>query len=111
LQNLLENAENHAEVNGDVSISTCERSAGQVEITVRDHGQGVAEEELERIFARFHRAKSDRAPSAGTGIGLSICRAIVEAHGGEIRAQLPAGGGLAVSFTVPLAYPTETSTK
>lgn len=68
-------------------------------ISVIDHGMGVDLEEMPRIFERFYRGRGS-APG-GLGLGLTIARGIVEAHGGRIRADQTAGGGLAIHFTLP----------
>ena len=68
-------------------------------MTVRDNGIGVAPEEATRIFAVFSRADSE---ADGVGIGLAVCRRVVEAHGGRIGVERPEGGGSAFRFTLPL---------
>ena len=60
--------------------------------------------ERERIFDKFHRGPSPRA-AAGVGLGLTICRGIITAHGGRIWAENRPGGGAAFHFTLPLAGP------
>ena len=69
-----------------------------VQITVRDSGIGLAGVELGRIFAAFYTTKSE-----GTGVGLSICRSIVEAHGGRIWVEPSDGPGATFCFTIPVA--------
>lgn len=77
---------------------------GRVVIDVRDHGLGVAPEERERIFERFHRVSSIRTSHVGTGLGLSLCRTIVERHGGEIECLEPEDGiGTIFRFDLPAA--------
>jgi signal transduction histidine kinase len=67
-------------------------------VTVRDNGVGVAPEDVRRIFAMFSRADGERD---GTGIGLAVCRRVVEAHGGRIWVEPAEGGGSAFRFTLP----------
>ena len=67
-------------------------------VTVRDNGVGVDPEHAGRIFGMFSRADGERA---GTGIGLAVCRRVVEAHGGRIWVEPAAGGGSAFRFTLP----------
>ncbi len=80
-------------------LVTCRRSADDsVLVAVRDSGAGVHPEYLERIFDPFFTTKD-----AGMGMGLSISRSIIEAHGGRIWAELNEGPGLTVQFSIPIA--------
>jgi two-component system sensor histidine kinase KdpD len=100
LANLLENAAKYTPAGTTVSISA---EAGQDEIvaSVADEGPGLPPGEEERVFEKFHRAAPEGAQS-GVGLGLSICKAIVLAHGGTIGAEnLPAGGAV-FRFTLPV---------
>jgi two-component system sensor histidine kinase KdpD len=98
--NVLENSLKYAPSGSALSIKAILK-AGEIEVQVADNGPGFPPEDLERIFERFYRGtvESDRK---GYGLGLSICRAIVEAHGGRIWAVNLAEGGAAVRFTFPL---------
>jgi signal transduction histidine kinase len=100
LQNLVGNAIAHTPAGGRVTVSA-ERRGGMVRISVRDTGRGIAADELPRVFDRFWRGTGARG--GGAGLGLSIARGIVEAHGGTIRAESEAGQGSTFSFTLPLA--------
>jgi signal transduction histidine kinase len=94
LRNLITNAIEHTEPErGRVRLSADAVGAGNVRFTVADDGPGIPEDQLERVFDRFHRTDSarDRA-SGGTGLGLAIVRAIVEAHGGRVWARAAAHG-------------------
>ena len=72
---------------------------GRIRVTVTDHGVGIAAEDLERIFQPFHTGRTD-----GLGLGLAVCRTIIQAHQGEIWAESRgAGSGAAVSFRLPSA--------
>jgi PAS domain S-box-containing protein len=104
LSNLLDNAIKYSPHGGEIEIR-CRRSRDGVTITVRDYGPGVPPDEIELIFEAFYRGANATADEAikSTGLGLAICKGFVEAHGGEIRARLPEGGGLAVAITLPLA--------
>ena len=84
----------------DVSISASRTSHGMLELTVSDRGAGIESNELAKIFDSFYTTK----PS-GLGMGLSISRSIVEAHGGRIRASSTPGEGTKVSFTLPASEP------
>lgn len=76
----------------------------EVTVSVIDHGPGVPEDQLERIFERFYQVDVSRSGGEGTGLGLAICKHIIEAHGGRIWAEsgAAAGGGL-FKFTLGLA--------
>ena len=76
---------------------------GQAHFKVCDHGIGIPPEELPRIFERFHRGTNvnDRQ-FAGLGLGLFICRSIVEAHGGQISAESRLGQGTSIHVVLPL---------
>jgi len=101
LVNLLDNAAKYAPVATPIEIRA-ERSDTQVSVTVADRGPGIADEDLERVFEKFHRgARADGA--SGTGLGLAISRGVIEAHGGTIRARGRAGAGLEVQFSLPLS--------
>ena len=83
-------------------------SSGQqgdwVEISVVDTGEGIPAEDLPNIFERFYRVDKSRARAmGGSGLGLTIAKRLVEAHGGKIEAQSELGRGSRFSFTVPIA--------
>jgi signal transduction histidine kinase len=93
LLNLLHNAKNHTE-SGSVDITVKSRGDG-IAVTVADTGTGIAAELLPRVF---ERGVSD---GSGSGIGLSLCREIIEAHGGAIETESEPGSGTSVTFTLP----------
>jgi signal transduction histidine kinase len=80
-----------------VKVSTC-IADGHLQLSVRDSGPGLREPDLARVFEPFYTTKTH-----GLGMGLSICRTIVEAHGGEIRASNAPGGGAAFDCDFPIA--------
>jgi signal transduction histidine kinase len=98
LQNLVGNA---VKFRGDapprVEVSALEGSEGWV-VTVRDNGVGLDPDHTSRIFGMFARGNGD---TEGTGIGLAVCRRVVEAHGGRIWVEPAEGGGSAFRFTLP----------
>jgi signal transduction histidine kinase len=101
LRNLVRNAVSHTSPGGRVAVVARAR-AGRLEIAVSDDGPGIPAEHLERVFERFHRVDESRTRDrGGTGLGLAIARAIVEAHGGRIRAESPPGGGTTVRIELP----------
>lgn len=93
--NLIENAVRHAP-DAPLDISARERM-DVLEVSVADRGPGINREDLERVFDKFYRASA--AP--GAGLGLAICKAVVEAHGGAIRAANRPGGGAVFILTLP----------
>ena len=101
LANVLDNALRHTPTGGRVEVAAAGRGQ-QVELTVADTGEGIAPEHLERVFERFFRADLARTRTAGgSGIGLAIARAIVEAHGGHLHAESE-GPGLGARFVITL---------
>ncbi|MEO7589239.1 MAG: HAMP domain-containing sensor histidine kinase [Arachnia sp.] len=110
LANLLDNALRHTPAGGRVTLdATCGENTAQV--TVTDTGEGIAAGHLPRIFERFYRVDSGRSRSAGgSGIGLAITRALVEAHGGRIRVESAgSGSGSTFAITLPTHPPHTTS--
>ena len=105
LANLLANALRHTPPGGAVKVSVAQRPDA-VEFDVADNGEGIAAEHLDRVFERFYRVDPARTrATGGTGIGLAIVRAIVEAHGGSITATSD-GPGRGTTFTVTMPIPT-----
>lgn len=88
--NVLENAIAHSPSGGTILVRTASEG-NRVVMTVEDEGPGIPRNELERVFDKFFRGRSDRR--GGVGLGLSVARGLVEAFGGDIRAISPAAGG------------------
>lgn len=101
--NLLENAAKYTPAGARIGIRA-ERRADQVEVSVCDSGKGFPAETGDRVFEMFVRGGSESA-SPGVGLGLAICRAIVETHGGRIGATNRPEGGACVAFTLPIGSP------
>jgi signal transduction histidine kinase len=105
LQNLLNNAIYYNKVDGSILL-TCDQRDQHVLFSVIDKGEGIAPEDLSKIFTKFYRAeKSRNRNSGGTGLGLTICQSIVRQHGGEITATSVLGEGSCFSFTIPFYQP------
>lgn len=107
LFNLVDNAQKHTLPNTAIRIAARVWPA-LIEVRVADAGPGLPPGEEQRVFDKFHRARDESAQS-GFGLGLAICKAIVEAHGGEIRARNLPEGGAEFSFTLPRESAPETA--
>jgi signal transduction histidine kinase len=100
LINLVDNAINFTE-SGTIRVVLAPEDADHIRVSVIDSGKGIYPEVRERLFGKFV-SKTDRAK--GTGLGLYLCKAIVEAHNGTIRGENNAAGrGATFSFTLPLS--------
>ena len=108
LNNLLFNAARHSPDSAPIRVEA-ERVGSHVAVSVRDEGRGVAPERLPHLFRRYALDDGDggRAAATGMGLGLIICRGLVEAHGGRIRAESGGTGlGARFTFTLPMAEDT-----
>ena len=103
LVNLLENAAKYTPAGTEITIQA-RAEADAVIVEVADRGPGIPEGEEERIFDKFHRLPGGAA-SGGVGLGLTICRGIVAAHGGRISASGRPGGGAIFRIQLPLGGP------
>ena len=99
LFNLVENALKHAPSPQPIQV-LARAGTGEVQVTVRDRGPGLAPGTEDLVFDKFYRGAE--GSTAGVGLGLAICRGIVEAHGGRIRAANATGGGAEFTFTLPI---------
>ena len=103
LTNLLSNAIKFSLTDGTVWLTAESKSNTEVLFSVRDQGQGIPSDKLESIFERFQQVdSSDSRRKGGTGLGLTICRKIIEQHEGKIWAESTLGEGSTFSFTLPL---------
>jgi formate C-acetyltransferase len=100
LVNLLDNAVKHTPEHTKVRVAV-EKEAGSVVFSVSDNGLGIPEEELPHIFDRFFTSRQAGQGRRGFGLGLAICKSIVEAHGGSIKASNGPQGGGVFRFTLP----------
>jgi len=105
--NLLRNAMEavelpHSGVSREIRIEVRLDGADAVSVQVADRGAGIAEGDLERVFESFYSTKP-----TGLGVGLAICRKLIEAHGGALRATHNPGGGAVFQLTLPVAAPTD----
>lgn len=98
--NLITNASKYAPEGSTVRVLAAVRD-GYVRVTVTDQGPGIPLDEQSRLFQRFFRSREVRDVAGGLGLGLTICRAIVRAQGGDIEIESAPGAGTSVHFTVP----------
>lgn len=101
--NLLDNAAKYSPAGSQIEVRAL-LDDDEVIVTVQDYGQGIPPEYLEHVFDRFYQVKMDTTSSRrGIGLGLAICRGLVEAHGGRIWVESEVGSGSSFSFSLPIA--------
>jgi two-component system sensor histidine kinase KdpD len=101
LRNLLSNADKYSPPDTTIEI-TISRRDDEGDIVVLDRGPGISPEESEIIFERFYRSDRTANKAAGIGLGLTVCKRLVEAQAGRIWARPRQGGGLEVGVTLPV---------
>ena len=104
IANLLTNAVKYSPDGGEILVSSL-ASEGVVEVSVRDHGVGIAPEFAKRLFSRYERYEKTSGKIIGTGLGLAIARQIVEMHHGRIWVDTTIGTGSDFRFTLPMTLP------
>ncbi len=104
LANLIDNAINYTLSGETVTVTASENGGGNVTLTVKDTGIGIASSDLPRIFDRFYRCDQSRS-KPGIGLGLSLARAIARAHGGEIQVESSPNRGSTFTVTLPKTSP------
>jgi two-component system sensor histidine kinase KdpD len=102
LVNLIENVLRYTPAGSPLSIRLWVAEP-EVVLQVADRGPGIASEEREKVFEKFYRGTQAKQKDGGSGLGLTICRAVVRAHGGRIQVQPHAGGGTIVEFALPVS--------
>jgi signal transduction histidine kinase len=111
LTNLVSNAVNYAPEGTEVRIKATTIPNDCVQVDVSDQGLGIPPEERDSVFEAFHQgSRAQEARKKGAGLGLAICKGIVEAHGGEIWVQERPEPGTTISFTLPVFEPGESGT-
>jgi two-component system phosphate regulon sensor histidine kinase PhoR len=109
MANLLTNALKFSPAPGDITIKA-RNDDKFITVSVADTGEGISSSDLPHIFERFYKADKSRG-GAGSGLGLSICKHIVQAHGGKIWVESVEGEGSTFYFTIPLASPSAVDVK
>ncbi len=109
IANLLTNAFKYTPEGGTITTSVGMVGNEQIKICVRDTGPGIPKEYQKHIFDKFGQVKEQGNERRGTGLGLTFCKMVVEAHGGRIWVESEIGKGSCFSFTLPIAGPTSAS--
>lgn len=102
LQNLVDNSLKFTPPGGTITVMMSQ-SAGETTLSVADSGKGIREEDMPKLFQRFWQAASSGRYYASTGLGLYLCRKIIELHGGRIWCESQPGRGSTFSFSIPSA--------
>jgi two-component system sensor histidine kinase KdpD len=110
MTNLIENAVRYTPADSPLDIGVeLQEDKKNILIHVADRGPGIPQADLERVFDKFYRVKQKRQHPMGSGLGLAVCKGIVEAHGGQIWAKAREGGGVIFYVTLPLGEYNEES--
>ena len=100
IYNLCDNAIKYNRKDGEVEVTVSRGRNGRAVVSVADTGIGISKEDLPHIFRRTYRADMSRNSAGGSGLGLSICKKIIEEHGGEIWAESKLRAGTTIFFTL-----------
>jgi len=100
LFNLLSNAVKFTPERGRIEVGAVRRD-GEVRVSVKDNGIGIALADQARIFEKFEQAESGRRQEASTGLGLALAKSFVEMHGGRLWVESAPGAGTTFNFSVP----------
>ena len=100
--NIVNNAIHYTQIKGNISVSL---STGRkfVQITIEDNGIGISPENQGRVFDRFYRVDDSRSQTKGCGLGLAICKSIVELHGGKIAIKSALNQDSLFTISLPLS--------
>ena len=99
--NLIQNATKYSDEGTSITINAVQQE-DSILFSVADRGMGIPGDSLNRIFNMFYRGETGKQHSSGTGLGLAVCKAVVEAHRGQIWAESEPGNGSMFKFTVPM---------
>lgn len=104
MENLLSNADKYSPRGQPIEVKVT-REGAEVAVYIRDHGDGIPKEDLDRIFEAFERSAWAKSNAPGLGLGLAVCRRLLGAQRGHVRVSLPedGGGGTEFCFTLPIA--------
>jgi two-component system phosphate regulon sensor histidine kinase PhoR len=101
IANLVDNAIKYSPKGGPIRVRVWPTADGQVGVSVSDRGNGIPPEAMSHLFERFYRVEGAGVGVKGAGLGLFICKSLVEAHGGRISVESTPGAGSTFSFTLP----------
>lgn len=101
LKNIIDNAIKCSPKGDEIRI-TCIKENNDFKISIQDQGIGMMSEHVDKIFDKFYRADTSDSAPTGTGLGMTIVKHLVEAHGGKVWVESELGKGTTVSFTIPL---------
>lgn len=101
MRNVLANALRYAPEGSAIDVHLADAGAAGITVSIRDHGPGIPPAELDAIFEPFVQSSRTADGSGGTGLGLTICRKIMQAHGGDIRAGNAPDGGAVMTLSLP----------
>jgi K+-sensing histidine kinase KdpD len=108
LENLLSNASKYSPASSEIEV-VVRRDEGEARVLVLDRGIGLGNTEPEQLFTAFFRTEEAKRHTSGIGVGLAVCRRILELQGGRIWARPREDGGSEFGFALPLADPTDTT--
>jgi PAS domain S-box-containing protein len=108
LNNLISNADKYSPAGAEVEV-VVRADETEAQVLVLDRGMGIRKADITRVFAPFFRSDAARARASGLGIGLAVCKRVIETQGGRIWALPRAGGGTEMGFALPLALDPEDS--
>jgi signal transduction histidine kinase len=106
VMNLLNNAFKYTPEGGKIFLNVRQDDSSVI-VAVKDTGPGLPDKEQKRIFEPYHRVSSDREELGGLGLGLALCRRLVELHGGRIWVGSQPGSGSTFFFALPIQGPVE----
>ncbi|MNT43188.1 Histidine protein kinase DivJ [compost metagenome] len=99
--NLVENAIKYTPAQGHIEVVSFEAD-DQVHILVKDTGEGIKPEDLDKVWGKFTRGSDQDLKTKGTGLGLYLVKYFIELHGGKVKMESQVGQGTTVSFTLPV---------